>query len=86
MAANEKYLADGSDYEMSLKKMGLNIADILGYVSHEFGEDTPVFKITDIVLADGTTIGVEGEHDIPYLPCDDQIPCLTEEFLNENVD
>jgi hypothetical protein len=27
----------------------------------------PSFKIADILLEDGTLIGVEGEHDFPYL-------------------
>ena len=36
-----------------------------GYLSTELGE--PTFKITRIFLCDGTYLGAEGEHDLPYL-------------------
>jgi hypothetical protein len=46
------------------------VVDVYGYVSHEFGKHEPVFKLTRILLSDGRTIDVEGEHDMPYL-CDE---------------
>lgn len=53
-------------YELSLAKLlGKQIKDITFYLSDEFGDVT--LKICDIVLADGSRIGVDGEHDFPYL-------------------
>lgn len=57
------------DFEQSLTlTLGKKIKDIYGYVSAEFGEDTLVFKITRIIFEDGTDEQVEGEHDFPYIP------------------
>lgn len=57
---------DGSHYLISLVKLsGQPIADVRGYLSIELGE--VAFKLCEIVLEDGTTILVEGEHDFPYL-------------------
>lgn len=53
-------------YLISLVKLtGKKIADVQGYIIKEFGE--PTFKITNLVMEDGSTIGVGGEHDFPYL-------------------
>ncbi len=55
------------DYELSLNELaGKPVSDIYGYISHEF--EDPVFKLTRIILADGSSVDVEGEHDIPYIP------------------
>lgn len=61
------------DYELSLihdmlRVKGCEVRDIYGYVSREFGD--PVFKITRIILNTDTSIDVEGEHDLPYIPTD----------------
>ena len=64
----EKYLYDKaeSDYKYSLTKLlGQPIKDIVGWVSSNW--DEPIFHITNVVLVDGTKLGVEGEHDCPYL-------------------
>lgn len=59
-------LVKGSTYQISLTKLtGKAIKDITGYLENEFGE--PSFKVCQIVMEDGTLIGVEGEHDFPYL-------------------
>ena len=59
-------LVDGSTYEISLTKlMGSPVADVIGYISAEFGD--PCFKMTAVVLADGRKFYTEGEHDLPYL-------------------
>lgn len=50
--------------------LGKKVAHVAGYVSTEFGSDTLVFKITRIVFEDGTHESVEGEHDIAYIPAD----------------
>ena len=82
MSKTQSILADGSDFEFSLTKMsGLKIKDIFGYVSREF--DDPVFNITKIVMGDGSKISVEGEHDIAYIPSNDRVPYLSEEYFNE---
>lgn len=57
---------EGSAYKQSLSKLiGKPIQDIHGYISQEF--DSPAFKLSCIVFADGTKLDVEGEHDFPYL-------------------
>lgn len=57
---------EDSNYELSLSKMtDKKIKDVCGYISMEFGD--PVFKLTTIVMEDGTKYGAEGEHDMPYL-------------------
>ena len=53
-------------YELDLAKfIGSSIVQVTGYFSMEFG--SPVFKLCNIYFADGTQLGVEGEHDMPYL-------------------
>lgn len=55
-----------STFEISLSRLtDQKIKDVNGYISEEFGD--PVFKITDIVLEDGTKLNCEGEHDIAYI-------------------
>ena len=55
-----------SDYEIGLVQLiGKPIANIRGYLSDLGGG--PTFKLTKIEFADGTFLGVEGEHDFPYL-------------------
>lgn len=69
---------------LSLSKVaGKKIADIIGYVSAEFGRNTLVFKITRIIFEDGTESFVEGEHDIPYIPGDDFDEQLLQELFDE---
>lgn len=66
MTTLKELLVEGSRYELSLKRvLDQPIADVLGYVSNEFGE--PTFKLTRLVLGNGVSIRVEGEHDFPYL-------------------
>ena len=70
-----------SDYEISLSKLtGKVIADIRGYISSELGD--PVFKLTKVEFTDGTFVGIEGEHDFPYLVrWDEDQPNCDEETL-----
>ena len=70
------------DYELSLihdvlKDKGNSVADIYGYVSHEFGD--PIFKLTRIIMKNGKTFDVEGEHDLPYISDDDELNLPEEE-------
>jgi hypothetical protein len=59
-------LEDGSDYRISLKKMfGTEISDIIVSLSTETGEVT--VELLDVKLANGLSLGCEGEHDFPYL-------------------
>lgn len=65
----QKYLAEGSDYQFSVNKlMGKKIKDITGFVAHL---DVPVLKICNVLFEDGTSIRINGEHDMPYLYMDD---------------
>lgn len=68
MKTRAEVMADGSDYLLSLSKLlpeGVSISDITGWISNEFGD--PVFKVSFVVLSNGDTVSVEGEHDLPYL-------------------
>lgn len=57
---------DGS-HSISLSKLvGKELSDIKGYLTGEFGGE-PCFKMTHVVLKDGTEFWCEGEHDCPYL-------------------
>lgn len=53
-------------YEVSLSKLvGKQIKDVIGYFS---SLDGPLsFKVTHIVFEDDSEVGVEGEHDFPYI-------------------
>lgn len=75
---------DGENFYISLGKLtGREVADVLGYAANEFGE--PSFKVCRIIFADGSSCGVEGEHDFPYLVTypDWPIPGLDQETLQE---
>jgi len=62
----QDYMVEGSDYLVSLTKLvGDDIADVMGYVTYEFGDAT--FKLSQVVFKDGTTVWVGGEHDCAYL-------------------
>lgn len=57
---------DGDDFYESLVKLTQQpIVDVWGYVTNNgWG---PVFKLCRILLADGTVLETEGEHDFPYV-------------------
>lgn len=60
------------DAEVSLTAMsGKVVADVVGYRCDMFGD--PGFKLTRIIFTDGTAVDIEGEHDFPYLVCDDDL-------------
>lgn len=76
-----------SDYEIGLTKLiGKQVKEIRGYLSGEFGD--PCFKLTQIEFEDGTFLGCEGEHDIPYLVSSgrDNQPNYDEETLQRLYD
>lgn len=55
------------DYFISLSKLtGKNIKDVICHLSKEFGEDITVV-VFRLVFEDGSIMGFEGEHDLPYL-------------------
>lgn len=62
-------IADGK-YNISLVKLaGKDIKDIFGVLCKVNGVNgvEPVFQISRIVFDDDSEVGVEGEHDFPYL-------------------
>ena len=62
----ETVRADETDYRISLSKLiGKEVQDVVGYLSQEFGDVS--FKLIKVIFADGSEMGVEGEHDHPYL-------------------
>lgn len=78
MAKQLSEVLTGEDnYTISLVKLtGQAIADVEGYLSEGFGDTS--FKLTHIVMANGSRIDVEGEHDLPYL----SLSSANEEELN----
>lgn len=65
------------EWEKSLGTvLGKKIVDVAGWVSAEYGEDTLTFQITRILFDDGTAENVEGEHDFPYIPSDEEHQAL----------
>jgi len=80
--------SDKHDWCISMEKMlphNVGIKDIHGSITGEFG--APVFKLEWIELTDGTSICVEGEHDMPYLSeckhIDDIIGGIYQDDINE---
>ena len=66
MVKREDIRVEGSTYHLSLLKLvGKEVSDIRGHISGEFGG--PTFVLTEILFTDGTSMGVEGEHDHPYV-------------------
>jgi hypothetical protein len=61
----------GTDsHTISLTKLtGHAIKDIEGYLANDFGSVN--FKLTHVVMDDGSKIDIEGEHDFPYLVSDE---------------
>jgi hypothetical protein len=47
------------------KVLGKDLLRIEGRISSEFGD--PAFVLCRIVFTDGTVLGCEGEHDMPYV-------------------
>jgi hypothetical protein len=77
----EQFLAENShQYLLSLKKLIGEIEDVYGRVSVEFGD--PIFKISLLVLKDGTMLQIDGEHDIAYF-YGGKVKNLQEEFLQK---
>lgn len=74
-----KFIREGSEANwLSLAKvMGKKIIDLEGYISAQFGLDTPVFNVCHVVFEDGTLLSLEGEHDIAYVPNDSDTPGLS---------
>lgn len=57
---------EDSSYEIDLLKLvGKRAKAITGYLATDFGHTS--FKLCRIVFEDGTSMGVEGEHDFPYV-------------------
>ena len=78
----KNYLYGNSDYLLSYSKIcGRKIKDIVGYISTEY--DEPTFKISRIILEDGYELGVEGEHDFPYIVDYDEKTAKILDDINE---
>jgi hypothetical protein len=81
-----EFLYEGSDYLFSLNKLlGKKVTDVVGYPTAPFG-GTPLFRISQIIFEDGTSMFVEGEHDVAYLPADDEVTNMDEETLQKFID
>jgi len=84
MEKKDFYYGESDDYSLS-KLVGKKIADIIGYPSDPFG-GAPLFKIWQIVFEDGTTVCVEGEHDVAYIPATDGLNNMDEDTLQGLID
>jgi len=62
------------------KVFGKKVKRIEGHVSGEYGRETLVFQLTNIVFDDDSKESIEGEHDMPYIP-----PSRTNEALRANL-
>jgi hypothetical protein len=82
MAQDKKdFLYSEGDWRLSLSKLvGKKVVDVIGYPSDPFGAG-PIFKVSQIVFEDGTTVYVEGEHDVAYIPSDEKLKNMDEETL-----
>lgn len=73
-------------WAVSLSKyLGVAITDVVGHV---VSDPAPAFRLTQIILADGSTLFVEGEHDHPYivggsLLLDSDVLMSIDEVVNE---
>ncbi len=82
--------SDENEWAISLTKLtGLKIKDVEGYLSGEMGGTC--FKLTFLIFEDGSEMGIEGEHDFPYLTTFKKWPIPnmddeTLEALNEQED
>lgn len=66
MVTRSELIVGKGDYMMSLSKLtGKQVSDVTFYVSTQFGD--PLMKVCEVWFADGSRMGVEGEHDFPYL-------------------
>ena len=84
MKDHKDVLVDGSSWELSLVKLSeRKIKDVTGYISEEFG--TPTFNLSSVVFEDGSEMGCEGEHDMPYL-VNYKKEVVTEEQLQNIID
>lgn len=85
---NKDFLCDNDNdgWLFSLNKLvGKKIVDIDGYPSDPFG-GTPLFSMFRVVFEDGTSIHVEGEHDVAYIPANDKLKNMDEDTLQEFIE
>jgi len=68
-----------SSFELSLTQLSKKqVIDVAGYLTNEFGDVS--FKLTRVILSDGTSAHCEGEHDLPYL---DEVPGVDDATLEK---
>lgn len=85
MITDNDIRAEGETYLRSLTKLvGKPIKDIHGYIADIGGGAT--FKLSKVILEDGTKLGIEGEHDFPYLVEWDSQPNFDEDTLQRLYD
>lgn len=75
---------EGHEYRIDLLKLiGKPVKAIVGYTSTQFGPDAS-FQLLELVFEDGTKLGIEGEHDFPYVVeyGREQQPNFDQETLN----
>lgn len=65
------------------KIMGCKIKDIDGFIDDPFDNGVLVLRISKIYFEDGRSVFMEGEHDVVYIPSDDKIPELSEDFFEK---
>jgi hypothetical protein len=64
------------------KLTGHHIKEVEGYITDPWG-DEPLFNITRIILGNGRTISVNGEHDVAYIESEDKDLNLDNETLED---
>lgn len=75
------------DHEKGLGAiLGKKVVEVAGYPIAEFGKDTLVFKITRLLFDDGSALYVEGEHDMPYIPNNEEMQATLEPDYTEDCE
>lgn len=64
-----------------VKLMGQEVSDLLVSPGDPFEEGVPLLKVLFVVLADGTTIPLQGENALAYIEAQQNIPRLDSQTL-----
>ena len=80
--AIERYNAAKVGHWVSLSQyLGVQVTDLIGSIVDYDGAGTPIFKIFKVVFEGESALFVEGEHDCPYIPSDEDVPGLEQSAM-----
>jgi hypothetical protein len=67
------------------KFVGKKIVDVAGWPADPFG-GAPLFQIWQIVFEDGSTVYLDGEHDVAYIGSSDKLQNMDDDTLESFID